>query len=160
MKLPRILVVVAAAALLSTAVWAGPKIGDKVTVRVLSARVMAKPQFIGTSAGAVSRGEQLTIEEAKGDWYRVSGTTSGWIHKTNVVEGKVALVSTPGGGGGASRDEVELAGRGFTPEVESKYRTEHPDLDFRHVDLIEKTSVDPGELEAFVSEGGLNGGGR
>ncbi|HTM20257.1 MAG TPA: hypothetical protein VL172_07120, partial [Kofleriaceae bacterium] len=104
--------------------------------------------------------QELVFQEAKGDWYRVSGSFNGWIHKTNVVDGKVALSSTPGGGGNASRDEVELAGRGFTPQVEEKYKQDNPNLDFSHVDAIEKTSIDPGELQQFVDEGGLNGGGK
>ena len=135
---------------------AAPKVGSSVTIRVLSAKVMKSPKFIGASAGSVSRGDQLTVKEVKGDWYRVEGAQSGWIHKTNVTEGKVALSSKPGGSGGnVNRDEVELAGRGFTPEVEQKYKQSNPNLDFSHVDAIEKTSVDPAELEAFAKEGQL-----
>ncbi len=135
---------------------AAPKVGSMVTIRVLSAKVMKSPKFIGASAGSVSRGDQLTVKEVKGDWYRVEGAQSGWIHKTNVTEGKVALSSKPGGSGGnVNRDEVELAGRGFTPEVEQKYKQANPNLDFSHVDAIEKTSVDPAELEAFATEGKL-----
>jgi len=135
---------------------AAPKIGSTVTIRVLSAKVMKAPKFIGSAAGTVSRGEQLVVKQVKGDWYRVEGSSTGWIHKTNVTEGKVQLSSTPGGAGGnVNRDEVELAGRGFTPEVEQKYKASNPNLDYSHVDLIEKTSIDPGELEAFVTEGGL-----
>jgi hypothetical protein len=135
---------------------AAPKVGSTVTIRVMSAKVMKAPKFIGSAAGSVSRGEQLVVKEVKGDWYRVEGSYSGWIHKSNVTEGKVALSSTPGGSGGnVNREEVELAGRGFTPEVEKKYKDANPNLDFSHVDAIEKTSVDPAELEAFVTEGGL-----
>ncbi len=161
MKLRKLAAVLVTVATLSAGVvFAGPKAGDKLTVRVLSARVMARPEFIGPPAGSVSRGEALTLVEVKGDWYKVSGSFNGWIHKTNVVEGKVALSSTPGGGGSASREEVELAGRGFTPQVEEKYKQDNPNLDFTHVDTIEKTSIDPGELEAFVAEGELRGGGK
>jgi len=140
----------------SAVVFAAPKAGDTVTIRVLSAKVMKTPKFIGSSAGSVSRGDQLTVKEVQGDWYRVEGTAAGWIHKTNVTEGKVTLSSTPGGQGGkVNQDEVELAGRGFTPEVEKKYREKNPNLDFAHVDAIEKTTIDPAELEAFVTEGKL-----
>src|SRR5689334_2577550 len=110
---------------------AAPKVGSSVTIRVMSAKVMKAPKFIGAAAGAVSRGDQLTVKEVKGDWYRVEGAQSGWIHKSNVTEGKVALSSKPGGSGGSvNRDEVELAGRGFTPEVEQKYKQANPNLDF------------------------------
>ncbi len=135
---------------------AAPKVGSTVTIRVLSAKVMKAPKFIGSAAGSVSRGQQLVVKEVKGDWYRVEGSSTGWIHKSNVTEGKVQLSSTPGGSGGnVNRDEMELAGRGFTPEVEQKYKQGNPNLDFSHVDAIEKTSIDPAELEAFVTEGGL-----
>jgi hypothetical protein len=141
---------------------AAPKAGSIVTVRVLTAKVMKSPKFIGPAAGDASRGQQLTFEEAKGDWYRVSGTLAGWIHKTNLTERAVTLSSKPGGegNGAASRDEVELAGRGFTPQVESEYRNKNPNLDFSHVDAIEHTQIDPAELEAFVTEGKLAVGGE
>lgn len=151
----------ALAALLLTAgvAVAGIKAGSEVTIRVMSAKVMKAPKFIGTTEATLSRGDALTVKEVKGDWYRVEGAAEGWIHKTNVVEGKVELSTTPGGGGsGASRDEVELAGRGFTPQIEESYRNDNPNLDFSHVDAIETTSIDPGELEAFVAEGELGGG--
>jgi hypothetical protein len=135
---------------------AAPKVGSSVTIRVMSAKVMKSPKFIGPTSGSVSRGDQLTVKEVKGDWYRVEGSYSGWIHKSNVTEGKVALSSTPGGSGGnVNRDEVELAGRGFTPQVEQQYKDKNPNLDFSHVDAIEKVTIDPSELEAFVTEGKL-----
>jgi hypothetical protein len=136
---------------------AAPKVGSTITIRVMSAKIMKTPKFIGSAAGNVSRGDQLVVKEVKGDWYRVEGAASGWVHKSSVTEGKVTLTSTPGGGssGAVNRDEVELAGRGFTPEVEQKYKQSNPNLDFSHVDAIEKTSIDPAELEAFVTEGKL-----
>lgn len=139
--------------------FASPKVGSTVTIRVLSAKVMKSPKFIGAAAGSVSRGDQLTVKEVKGDWYLVDGAASGWIHKSSVTEGKVELSSKPGEtGSGVNRDEVELAGRGFTPQVEEEYRSKNPNLDFSHVDAIEKTSVDPTALEDFVTEGQLGGG--
>jgi hypothetical protein len=149
-------VVIACVLALAGAALAGVKAGSNITVRVMSAKVMKNPKFIGTAAGSVSRGDQLTVKEVKGDWYRVEGAATGWINKSAVVEGKVELSTQPGAGGsGASRDEVELAGRGFTPQIESEYRNDNPNLDFSHVDAIEKTGIDPTELEAFAKEGGL-----
>ncbi|HRC54533.1 MAG TPA: hypothetical protein PKU97_01360 [Kofleriaceae bacterium] len=136
---------------------AAPKAGSTVTVRVLTAKVMAAPRFIGKATADVSRGQKLKVMETKGDWIKVSGAAAGWIHKTNLIERAVVLSSTPGQGGAgtANRDEVELAGRGFTPQVEDKYRQKNPKLDFSHVDAIEKTQVDPAELEAFLESGEL-----
>ena len=138
--------------------FAAPGPGNPVTIRVLSTKVMKAPKFIGATAGSLSRGDHLTVREVAGDWYRVDGAAAGWIHKSSVTEGKVTLSAKPGGGGTASREEVELAGRGFTPEVEGRYRSSNPKLDFAHVDRIERLEVDPAELQAFVTEGKLAGG--
>jgi len=137
---------------------AAPKPGDVITVRVLRAKVMKAPRYIGAVASTVSRGDKLTVRETRGLWYRVEGAASGWIHKSNVIESAVQLSSKPGGGVGASSDEVELAGRGFTPQVEQQYRANHPELDFSHVDAIEQLDVDPETLVEFVTAGDLGGG--
>jgi hypothetical protein len=54
-----------------------------------------------------------------------------------------------------SSDEVALAGKGFTPEVESGYRSKHPEMDFAQVDTVESFKVDPAALQAFIKEGDL-----
>jgi hypothetical protein len=140
--------------------WA-VKRGDVITVRKVSAKVMAGPKFIGPVAANVSRGDQLTYEDAQGDWYKVTTKdgADGWINRADVVEKKSTLSPKPGksSSGGASPDEVELAGRGFSPEVEDKYRHNHPDLDFSHIDGIEQTAVDPGALATFQQDGKLGG---
>lgn len=157
-RFPRRLALVAVLlAALGGLALAAPKAGSTVTVRVLTAKVMATPKFIGKSTAAVSRGQKLKVAEIKGDWLKVTGGASGWIHLTNVTDREVTLSSKPGqdAKGTASRDEVELAGRGFTPQVEDKYRKKNPKLDFSHVDGIERTAVDLAKLEAFVAEGEL-----
>jgi uncharacterized protein YgiM (DUF1202 family) len=145
----------------SLAVAGNPTVknGTTITVRVLTAKVMKAAKFIGPVAGNVSRGEQLVVAETQGDWFRVTGKFNGWIHRTNVANQAVALSSKPGGNGSgtASKDEIELAGRGFTPQVEGAYKSKNPNLDFAHVDGIESTSIDPSELEAFVNQGRLAG---
>jgi hypothetical protein len=54
-----------------------------------------------------------------------------------------------------SSDEVALAGKGFTPEVESSYRSKHPEMNFAQVDQIEGFKVDPASLQTFIKEGDL-----
>ena len=55
----------------------------------------------------------------------------------------------------ASSDEAALAGKGFTPEVESSYRQKHPEMKFAEVDKVEAVKVDSAKLQAFIKEGGL-----
>jgi hypothetical protein len=54
-----------------------------------------------------------------------------------------------------SSDEAALAGKGFTPEVESGYRAKHPEMDFAQVDKVETFKVDSATLQAFIKEGDL-----
>ena len=153
------LVAVGAAAAISA-----PKKGDVVTVRKFSAEVMSEPKFFGKKVKSVARGDFLEVVEAKGDWYSVEAAgATGWIHKSGVEAKKVTLSTKDKvGGSGASRDEVELAGRGFTPEVEAEYRSRNPSLDFSHVDAIEGYAVESDDVGKFVDKGKLNrpGGGE
>ena len=153
---------VASIALAVAGIAVAAKAGDVITVQVISAKLMKNPKLIGASTASVGRGTQLTVDAAQNDWYSVKSSDgkAGWIHKSNVVEKKVALSSKPGGGGtgGASEDEVALAGRGFSKEVEDKYKQGHPNMDFSHVDNIEKYEVDTAALERFANAGKLGGG--
>jgi hypothetical protein len=54
-----------------------------------------------------------------------------------------------------SSDEVALAGKGFTPEVETGYRAKHPEMNFAQVDTIETFKVDPAALQTFIKEGDM-----
>lgn len=150
----------AAVAVLTAGITRGaPKKGSQVTVRVLSAKVMAKPKFIGKAVATVSRGEHLTYQGKKSGWYQVTTSAgSGWIHKSAVVDKKVTLSSDLSSGQvNASEEEIELAGRGFTKEVEADYRNKNAALDFSHVDRIEALAMDPEVVGNFASEGKVGG---
>jgi len=54
-----------------------------------------------------------------------------------------------------SSDEVALAGKGFTPEVESSYKQKHPEAKYAEVDQVEAQQVAAAKLQAFITEGGL-----
>ena len=54
-----------------------------------------------------------------------------------------------------SSDEAALAGKGFTPEVESSYKQKHPEMKFAEVDKVESYKVDAATLQTFIKEGGL-----
>jgi hypothetical protein len=55
----------------------------------------------------------------------------------------------------AKTDEVALAGKGFTPEVESGFRQKNPGLNYASVDQVERFQVNPAQLATFIREGGL-----
>lgn len=76
--------------------------------------------------------------------------TAGWCQVLNLPG---LLTGTPVKQ--TSSDEAALAGKGFTPEVESGYRAKHPEMNFAEVDKVETFKVDPAALQAFIKEGDL-----
>ena len=122
------------------------------------------PDFAGTPITAVPVGAELNVERQVGDWYKVEyqGKT-GWINRQAFPPAKPpagAFGSLPGMLFGApvketKSDEVALAGKGFTPEVESGYRQKHPEANFAQVDRVEGYRVDPAKLQTFLKEGDL-----
>ncbi len=79
-----------------------------------------------------------------------------------VQEQKFRLSSLAGGQAEeASRDEVALAGKGFTPEVEKAFREKNPQMRYDLVNQVESYKVDDQKLQAFIRAGNLKepGGG-
>ena len=126
-------------------------------VQVRSSTVRATPNYMGSSAGSVVYGQQVKIVGEQGNWYRIE-KPSGWLPKADVTKSKVAVdperkfAST-----GGRNDEVALAGKGFNPQVEQKYKNENPDLKkaFADVDRVEATSVPDSQLKSFMRSGKL-----
>src|SRR5215470_12060539 len=106
--------------------------GKVVTVQVLSAKVTKTPSFLAPTVAKVVRGDQLTSLGVEKDWVNVQTKDgqSGWINKTSIVDKAVALSTKPG----------------------------HPELDFSHIDKIEKLDVDGAELAKFAADGRVGGG--
>jgi hypothetical protein len=120
------------------------------------------PDFASTPVGSVPVGAEVNVERQAGDWYKVEyqGKT-GWINRQAFPAPAAGSKFSLGGlltgtpVKQTSSDEVALAGKGFTPEVESGYRAKHPEMDFAQVDKVESFKVDSATLQAFIKEGDL-----
>jgi hypothetical protein len=120
------------------------------------------PDFASTPVASVPVGAEVNVERQAGDWYKVEyqGKT-GWINRQAFPPPATGSKFSLGGlltgtpVKQTSSDEVALAGKGFTPEVESGYRAKHPEMDFAQVDKVETYKVDPATLQAFITEGDL-----
>lgn len=120
------------------------------------------PDFASTPIVAVPAGAEVNVESQVGDWYKVNYQgKSGWLNRqaflTLPASSKFNLSGLLFGAPvkQTSSDEVALAGKGFTPEVESSYRAQHPEMNFAQVDRIESNRVEPATLQAFIKEGDL-----
>jgi hypothetical protein len=137
-----------------------PKKGTKIKVRVPSAKLMKEPKFVGASVGTLARGDEVVFVEAKGEFYRVTaGAGEGYLAKNQVTDKEVKASSGAGSsGGGASQEEVELAARGFSRQVEDSYRKKHGNLDFSHIEAISLVGPDLEAEATFLADGRLGGG--
>lgn len=119
--------------------------------------IRADAKFFAPVKATARYQDTLTIIGRRGDWFQVKFRgTEGFVHKSAIEEKSFSLGSMAGKGGGASSDEVALAGKGFNPQVEASYKQGHPDLDFRTVNQVGQYQVPAAELEKFIAAGGLN----
>jgi hypothetical protein len=129
------------------------------TVRVITqeATIRKDKRFFAPLVTRVPYGETLQEMERQGDWLRVSYQgKQGWIHVSAVEEKKFRLPASTGGRAQeTSQDEVALAGKGFTPEVEKAFHDKNPKMRYDLVDLVQAIKIDEQKLLAFIQEGGL-----
>ncbi|HPQ81127.1 MAG TPA: SH3 domain-containing protein [bacterium] len=161
----RIFALVAALALISSPALAQRSRGGSgkskssgtMNVQVRSSTVRATPNYLGASAGTVSYGQQVKIVEEQGNWYRIE-KPSGWLPKADVTKSKVAVdPDQKFAGRGGSHDEVALAGKGFNPQVEQKFKGDNPNLQraFSDVNKVEAMKVPEAGIKSFMRAGKL-----
>ena len=133
--------------------------GETVKVKVQKTSLFDQPNFLSKTVATLQFGDQLEMEGVVKDWAKVKfGRQQGYVHQSALTSTKVDLKTmlfSSSSSSGASQDEVALAGKGFTPEVEKNYGKAHPDMNYALVDEIERTSVDPSSLRSFIQRGGL-----
>lgn len=134
-----------------------PAAAETIKVTTRENAVRSDCRFFAPVKLKVSLGDQLTVKGRKGDWYLVSAKgVNGCIHKSAVESRSFASSGRRASTGGASADEVSLAGKGFNPQVEAGYRKSGKGLNYAAVDEISRISVSEKSLETFVQQGGLN----
>ncbi len=143
------------------AALAVPSQADARTVRVVTRENAVREQcrFFAPVKAKVSYGDALEVLSEEGDWFMVKfEEQEGCIHKSAVTEKKLKRKKKKTGtakAGTATEEEVALAGKGFNPQVEKRYREEHPDAEFATVDYIEGIDVPEEALLEFIESGGL-----
>ena len=114
-----------------------------------------KPSFFGRAADTFYYGDAVIIVEEKGSWVKVEGQSTGktgWVKDSVVTSRKIVAKNKVS----VDASEIALAGKGFSSPLEAKY-SESYGIDFDVVDKVEKNSVSPDEVGAFIIEGQLRG---
>ncbi len=129
------------------------------SVQIKDARLLSKASNVGSKLVKLLKyGDQVTVLETKGDWFRVKapdGKTEGWMNKSALSAKRIVLGS---GQGTAKSDvdssEVSLAGKGFNKQVENEYKAGGK-VDYAWVDKAEGMGLPVDACVAFLREGGL-----
>lgn len=142
---------------------AGVLRAETLRVQVQTGQVRSTPSFLGQVVATVSYGQAVESLETQGPWQHVRtiGGKVGWMHNTALTTKRItsqasgATVSS-----GASGDELALAGKGFSSDVEASFRSAHAEIDFTWVDRMATLNASPAQIREFVKAGGLkqNGG--
>ncbi|MDR1429375.1 MAG: SH3 domain-containing protein [Spirochaetaceae bacterium] len=131
--------------------------GKTVYITVKRANLKESTGFFARVRGTLQYGDACTVLREQGRWVEVRSASGpslqGWIASANVSTRRVVSSSTSAS---ASADELALAGKGFSEEVERSYRAEG-DLDYTGIDNMEQPVVNTGELRDFIVEGHLAG---
>lgn len=151
----------AAACLVGAAAWAA----ETLTVMEREAAIRKAPRTYAPRLAVAKEGDRVTVLERAEPWLRVEyGGVEGWLNESSVIANEDFIPSTSQTARGVRVTEQSAAGRGFTPEVEAKYRSDNPNLAaaFAEVDRIEKRTFPDERIVEFLAAGrlaGFEGGG-
>ena len=140
--------------LLATGAWAS----KEMSVQVREGQLRNRASFLGTVTGAVAYGDRVTVKQLQAGWCEVATAagTTGWIHESALTPKRVVVGSGMDDARiGASGEEVALAGKGFSKEVEAEYKNQNAKLDYAWVDRMLQFDVPVGQLVDFLKQGDL-----
>jgi len=130
------------------------------SIQVKKGEIRSTPSFLGVIVARLSYGDRIYVREERGHWVRVGlpGINSeGWIHTSVLTPKKIVL--NPGATDvqtSASSDELALAGKGFSKQVENKFRKKSPNINYAWIDRMEKFVVSQKQSKQFLKEGDLS----
>jgi Zn-dependent protease with chaperone function len=137
---------------------AAPALAETLEVTRPNTHLFESPSFGSESLGEVPVGEKVEVKSRSGEWLEVDidGET-GWIHQTAFPQGPVQLprLHSQAPVPETTSTEIAVAGKGFTPEVETGYREKNPTLNYAQVDQIEAFRLSPSQVTGFIQAGQL-----
>jgi hypothetical protein len=127
--------------------------GKKVYASIKEGKLKSSTWFFARTTGTFLYGDSFTVVEEKGSKVLLQGTNnvSGWTSASNVTTRQI--IST-GNRTTASAEELALAGKAYSPEVEKAYK-DASQVDFAAVDLMESFVVSDDAVLQFMQDGGL-----
>lgn len=121
--------------------------------------IKSSPSPFGGVVGELAAGDKVKVIATQGAWSQLGneqGEALGWTHSSALQRRTLSL--NPDGEAAtveATSDELALAGRGFSSEVESEFKKNNADLPFDQIDALEARAVSLEEAVKFLKAGGL-----
>jgi len=126
-------------------------------VKVEEAVLKESPSFWGKNGASVFYGEEVVILEEKNSWKKVQlvidSSVSGWISESSLTKKRIVASGTRVS---ASTEELALAGKGFTAEIEAEYKKQ-ASLNYDAVDKLETNLISFDRVLDFMTAGKLEG---
>ena len=148
-------ILICCAALIATGAWAA----KEMSVQVREGQLRNRASFLGTVTGTVAYGDRVTVNQTQAGWCEVAKAdgATGWIHESALTPKKVVLASGTADARVQSvgSEEVALAGKGFSKEVEAEYKKQNQNVDYTWVDWMGQQTVSSERLVAFLKQGNL-----
>jgi SH3-like domain-containing protein len=121
-------------------------------VAVQTVAVKDSTGFFAKDLGTLSLGDAVRLIQDNGKWSQIqTGNITGWVASTSLSARRIVASSSA-----VIANEVALAGKGFTPDMEREYRKNG--LDYSLVDFMEEITVPINDLLRFITEGHLSTG--
>lgn len=149
----------AVAVFLCLAVSAGAA-DSLMSIQIKAAQVRATPSFLGKITAALNYGDRVAAIATKDAWVKVrvsARNMEGWLHNSALTSKKIIL--KPGAADVdqfAGSDELALAGKGFSNQVEGEFKSRNPQLDYAWINRMEQVVVSQAQMEQFLKDGLLS----
>ncbi len=129
------------------------------SVQLDTAYLRDKPHFLGKPVHMVRYGAQVEALQHHQGWTEVRDEAAGkqgWISSASLTRKKVVLKAAQSSPEiMASQDELALAGKGFSKEVEEQFRLDNAHIDYTWIDKMATWRISHFELVRFLEEGGV-----
>ena len=130
------------------------------SIQIKKGQLRTTPSFLGKIVAELNYAEQVAVLEKKEAWLKVrvsAKNAEGWLHASALTSKKIIL--KPGAtdvAQAASSDELALAGKGFSEQIEGEFKTRNPQLDYTWINQMEQMVVSQAQMEQFLKDGKLS----
>jgi uncharacterized protein YgiM (DUF1202 family) len=132
--------------------------GRTMYVSIKLAELKDSTGLLANVRGTVQYGDQVTVLQERGKWVEVRvaqrPALTGWVPSGDLSTRRIVVSGTSAS---ATADELALAGKGFSAEVEKEYR-QSSSADYAAIDAMEAQTVSGQDLYQFLQEGHLTVG--